>query len=146
MRLALGSVERGDEGLRPDTRTSRSRGDTTFGGSESTLYAVMEELEYVYGISGFSIASGPANTKESVYFASPSARPFVEYEYNRMRSVLYDHRNLFYRWNLFLHSRASFFSDDVNGPIYPAPSPASLPVHIRDTPVAVMRKIIRRLV
>ncbi|KAK9341947.1 hypothetical protein V1522DRAFT_395694 [Lipomyces starkeyi] len=136
MRLALGFC------FRPLSKEEKNAYDPTPELREAEEILHLEDLNRPW----FSIASGPAKTKESVYFASPSARPFVEYEYNRMRSVLYDHRNLFYRWNLFLHARASFFSDDVNGPIYPAPSPASLPVHIRDTPVAVMRKVIRRLV
>ncbi|KAK9311376.1 hypothetical protein V1524DRAFT_419051 [Lipomyces starkeyi] len=71
---------------------------------KSALYTIMEELEHIYGVSGFSIAS--ADTRASFYFASPSAQPFVEYECNRMRSVLHDQRDIFYRWNLFLHSRA----------------------------------------
>ncbi|KAK9430303.1 hypothetical protein V1505DRAFT_386275 [Lipomyces doorenjongii] len=84
-----------------------------------------------------------ANT--SVYFASPSPRPFDEYEYHRMR-VSCMTANIFYRWNLFHYSRASFFSDDADGLIGPDASPASSPVHVRNIRVAVMRKVVRRLV
>ncbi|KAK9243770.1 hypothetical protein V1506DRAFT_508170 [Lipomyces tetrasporus] len=49
-----------------------------------------------------------------------------------MRNVVQDDRNMFYRWNLFLHSRDSFFPGDENGPLptKPAPSAGSM---VRDT-------------
>ncbi|KAK9319851.1 hypothetical protein V1517DRAFT_331218 [Lipomyces orientalis] len=90
----------------------------------------LEELKY--GVCAFSIAA---------YFASPSAQPFVEYDYNQMRNVIQDDRNMFYRWNLFLHSRDSFC--DENGPLPTRPGP-SAGSEVRGTPDAVMRKVVRR--
>ncbi|KAJ8098972.1 hypothetical protein POJ06DRAFT_258454 [Lipomyces tetrasporus] len=112
---------------------------------KSSLHSIMEELETRYGVSAFSIASGPLQSKESVYFASPSAQPFVEYDYNQMRTVIQDDHNMFYRWNLFLHSRDSFFPGDENGPLPTRPGP-SAGSEVRGTPDAVMRKVVRRLV
>ncbi|KAK9236735.1 hypothetical protein V1525DRAFT_420150 [Lipomyces kononenkoae] len=59
----------------------------------------MDQLEDHFGVSAFTIAAGPAKTKETDDFATPRARPFVEYDYNR-RGTTY-----------------SFFADDANGPL-----------------------------
>ncbi|KAK9489355.1 hypothetical protein V1508DRAFT_435851 [Lipomyces doorenjongii] len=52
-----------------------------------------------------------------LYFVTPSARLFVEYDYNRMRDRARNKHTIFYRWNFFLHSWDSFFAGDVNGPV-----------------------------
>ncbi|KAK9365885.1 hypothetical protein V1509DRAFT_631752 [Lipomyces kononenkoae] len=111
---------------------------------KSNLRSIMEELETRYGVFAFSVASEPVKSKESVYFASPSALPFVKYDYNRMRDVLRHDRNLFYRWNRFLHCTYIFLSVE-NGslPSKPVPSAGS---GVGDRPDAVMRKMVRRLV
>ncbi|KAK9323798.1 hypothetical protein V1517DRAFT_319395 [Lipomyces orientalis] len=106
---------------------------------KSSLRGIMDELETRYGVRAFSIASGPLQSKKSVYFASPSA------QYNQMRNVIQDDRNMFYRWNLFLHSRDSLFLGDENGPLPTRPGP-SAGSEVRGTPDAVMRKVVRRLV
>ncbi|KAK9241261.1 hypothetical protein V1525DRAFT_392603 [Lipomyces kononenkoae] len=119
-------------------------------GLKDALYGIMDQLEYKFGVSAFTIASGPVKTRETVYFATPSALPFIEYEYNRMRDRCQDEHSIFYRWNLFLHSKYSFFDNDTNGPlaIDAGPSTAtSKAVKVKpDTPVATMRKVVRRLV
>ncbi|KAK9242305.1 hypothetical protein V1506DRAFT_563009 [Lipomyces tetrasporus] len=114
------------------------------------LHGIMDQLEFEFGVTAFAVASGPVQTKESVYFASPSARPFIEYDYNRMRDRPQDECNIFYRWKLLLHLRDSFFAGDVNGPvkIKPGSSAATSDEHKvkPDTPDATMRKVVRRLV
>ncbi|KAK9244384.1 hypothetical protein V1506DRAFT_507563 [Lipomyces tetrasporus] len=90
----------------------------------------MEELETRY---------------ESVYFASPSAQQLVEYDYNRMRNVVQDDRNMFYRWNFLLHSRHSFFPGDEKNPLSTKPC-RSAGSEVRDAPVAVMQKVLCRFV
>ncbi|KAK9239712.1 hypothetical protein V1525DRAFT_397425 [Lipomyces kononenkoae] len=92
---------------------------------KSNLRSIMEELEATYGVFAFAVASGPIQSKESVYFASPSAQPFVEYDYYRMQNVVRDDRNMFYRWNVFLHSRDSFFVSIENGPLPTEPVPSA---------------------
>ncbi|KAK9240003.1 hypothetical protein V1525DRAFT_386011 [Lipomyces kononenkoae] len=117
---------------------------------KDALYGIVDQLEDHFGVSAFMIASGPVKQRETVYFATPSARPFVEYDYNRMRDHCEDENNIFYRWNTFLHSKYSFFADAANGPlgIETGPSAATTTaVKVKpDTPVTTMRKVVRRLV
>ncbi|KAK9368990.1 hypothetical protein V1509DRAFT_609380 [Lipomyces kononenkoae] len=114
---------------------------------KDTLYGVMDQLESQFGVSAFTIASGG---KETVYFATPSARPFVEYDYNRMRDHCEDEHNVFYRWNTFLHAKYSFFADETNGPLAIGAGPSaaiSEALKVKpETPDATMRKVVRRLV